>query len=351
MKNTIISIALFFNFFNSYAQVDTSSGLLFKDRKETEKWLIKNNIPALGIGYINKGKIEEAKVYGELEKGRPAPNNAIFTIASLTKPITAMTVLKLVDQGKWDLDEPLYKYWIDPDVANDPRLKKLTTRFILSHRSGFPNWRRENADNKLSFQNEPGTKYHYSGEGFEYLRKAIESKFHKTLDQLASELIFKPLQMNDTKFFWGKGIDETRFAKPHDKDGKLYNDASINSTSASSAFGVLTTVEDYSKFLIYVMNGAGLKSKLYDEMVSNQTPIKAHQYYGLGWMVDEINNENVITHGGVGTGTQTIVFILPKSKRGLVIFTNSGKGGDAYIPVIQKYLGKEGQEIIDVETK
>jgi len=322
---------------------------LFIDRKETEKWLAKNNIPALGIGYIKNGKIEEAKVYGELEKGRPASDNAIFSIASLTKPITAMIVLKLVDEGKWNLDEPLYKYWIDPEVANDPRLKKLTTRFILSHRSGFPNWRWENANKKLSFLSEPGTKYHYSGEGFEYLRKAIESKFHKSLDQLASELIIKPLQMNDTKFFWNNTVDETRFAKPHEKNGNLYIEN--KNTSANAAYGVLTTVEDYSKFLIYVMNEAGLKKKLYEEMVTNQTQIKAHQYYGLGWMIDEIDGENVITHGGVDNGTQTIVFVQPKSKKGLVIFTNSGNGGNVYIPVIQKYLGKEGQEIIDVETK
>ena len=68
-------------------------------------------------------------------------------------------------------------------------------------------------------------------------------------------------------------------------------------------------------------------------------------------MIDEINGENVITHGGVDNGTQTIVFILPKSKEGLVIFTNSGNGSEAYIPIIKKYLRVKGQEIIDVETK
>lgn len=331
----------------SNSRDSTNKELLFSDKMETEKWLIKNNIPALGIGYIKDGKIKEAKVYGVLEKDKPASDNAIFTTASLTKPITAMVVLKLVNSGKWSLDTPIYKYWTDPDLADDSRAKKLTTRFILSHRSGFPNWR----TGKLSFQYEPGTKYQYSGEGFEYLKKAIEKKFHKTLDQLADELIFKPLRMKDTKFFWGKGIDETRFAKPHDKDGNLYNDGSIKNKTASAAFGVLTTVEDYSKFLVYVMSGAELEKKLYDEMVSNQTQIKARQHFGLGWIVDEIDRENVITHGGVGKGTQTIVFMLPKSKQGLVIFTNCGNGGDAYIPVIQKYLGKEGQEIIDLETK
>lgn len=320
--------------------------LLFIDKVETNKWLQKNHIPALGIGFINNGKIE-TKVYGFLEKGNAAPENTIFSIASLTKPVTAMVVLKLVDAGMWKLDEPIYKYWIDPDVAMDNRAKKLTTRYILSHRSGFPNWR----DGKLTFQYEPGTKYQYSGEGFEYLRKAIEKKFHKTLDQLAGELIFKPLKMNDTKFYWGTGIDEKRFAIPHDKAGNLYNDVTIKNESASAAYGILTTVKDYSIFLDYVMNGAGINPKLLREMFSNQTQIKTHQYFGLGWIIEEINNENVITHGGVGTGTQTIVFMLPKAKQGLVIFTNSGNGGEAYIPVLLKYLGKDGQGIIDVETK
>lgn len=326
-----------------------NKNILFNDKIETERWLKQQNIPALGIGYIKNGKIEEVKVYGELEKNRPAPNNTIFTIASLTKPITAMTVMKLIDEGKWNLDEPLYKYWIDSEVANDPRLKKLTTRFILSHRSGFPNWRWENADKKLSFRFEPGTKYNYSGEGFEYLRKAIENKFHKSLDQLARELIFTPQKMKDTKFFWDNSVDEARFAKRYDKNGILLIEN--KNTVANAAYGVLTTVEDYSKFLIYVMNGAGLKKKLYQEMLTNQTQVKAHQYFGLGWMIDEINNENVITHGGVDNGTQTIVFLLPKSKNGLVIFTSCGNGADAYIPIIQKYLMEQGQGIIDVETK
>ncbi len=320
---------------------------LFSDKTATERWLVRNSIPAVGIGYVDKGKLEVANVYGVLETGRPATDDAIFSVASLTKPIAALVVLKLVNAGKWNLNTPISQYWTDPDLVGDPRLKKLTTRFILSHRSGFPNWR----SGKLSFQYEPGTNYQYSGEGFEYLRKAIEIKFTKSFDQLAEELLFKPLQMNDTQFFWGDGIDEERFAKPHDQDGNLYHDRSIENKIPSAAFGVLTTVKDYSKFLIYVMNGAGLSKKLYNEMIADQTFIKANQYFGLGWIIDHIENEHVISHGGVGKGTQTIFFILPKSKKILLILTNSGNGGQAYISVMKKYLGKQGQEIIDVETK
>lgn len=325
--------------------------LLFKDEIETEKWLEKNRIPALGIGYIKNGKIEQIKVYGELEKEKPAPDNTIFNVASLTKPITALLALKLVNAGKWDLDEPIYTYWTDPDIANDPRTKKLTTRHILSHQTGFTNWRYKNADNKLTFEFDPGTKYQYSGEGFEYLRKALENKFHKTLDQLASEFIFVPLQMNDTRFFWDKNMDESRFAKWHDGNGNLHK--IDKNTSANAADDLLTTVEDYSKFMAHIMNGAGLKKDLYQQMISNQVTIKNNKYFGLGWWVDQNigNGEFALVHGGDDKGVHTIAFILPQSKQGLVIFTNCDNGTDIYIETVLSYLGELGQGIIDVETK
>ncbi len=325
--------------------------LLFKDKAETEKWLVQKRIPALGIGYISDGKIKEIKVYGELEKGRPAPDNSIFNVASLTKPVTALVALKLVNAGEWDVDEPLYKYWTDPDIASDPRTKKLTTRHILSHQTGFPNWRRKNADGKLAFEFDSGTKYQYSGEGFEYLRRALEKKLGKTLDQLASELIFKPLGMNDTRYYWDSTMDESRFAKWHEGNGNLYE--TYKSTSANGADDLLTTVEDYSKFMVHIMNGAGLSKELCSQMTSNQVRTKNNQYFGLGWLVDENigKGESAITHGGDDKGVHTIVFILPKSKQGLLIFTNCDNGTDIYIPTILAYLGELGQGIIDVETK
>jgi CubicO group peptidase (beta-lactamase class C family) len=325
--------------------------LVFKDRKETEKWLVKNRIPALGIGYIKDAKIQEVKVYGELEKGKPAPDNAIFNVASLTKPITTLVTLKLVNSGQWSLDEPVSNYWIDPDIADDPRTKKLTTRHILSHQTGFPNWRYKHADGKLSFEFEPGTTYQYSGEGFEYLRHAFEKKFGKTLDQLATELIFKPLQMHDTRFYWDTTMPEARFAKWHSGTGEVYK--TFKNTSANAADDLLTTIEDYCKFMVYIMNGAGLSKDLYSQMITEQARIKQNRYFGLGWMVDENirNGENAINHGGDDKGVHTIAFILPKSKEGLVIFTNCDNGTDIYIQTILFYLGQAGQGIIDVETK
>ncbi len=113
--------------------------LLFTDKNETERWLKQKHIPALGIGFIKEGKIKQISVFGHLQPNKPAPLNTIWNVASMTKPITALVALKLINAGKLDLDEPVYKYYTDPDIASDINTKKLTARIILSHQTGFPN--------------------------------------------------------------------------------------------------------------------------------------------------------------------------------------------------------------------
>ncbi len=329
------------------AKNEPSDSLLFSDRKATDQWAIEHRIPALGIAFIEGGTIRQAAVYGQDDVGNSHPLNTIFDVASLTKPITALVTLKLVAVGKWDLDEPIFHYWIDPDLENDSRHKLLTTRLILSHRSGFPNWR----DGRLIFEYTPGTRYQYSGEGFEYLRKALERKFHKTLDQLAAELIFQPLGMNNTRFFRDSTFDESHFAGRFTGNGTKYE--TQFSTSANAANHLLTTIEDYSKFVLYMLNGAGLPQEIYEQMVSEQTRVKPRKYWGLGWWVDEQVNgtENALVHGGDDNGVHTIVFLLPLSKKALLIFTNCDNGTEVYIPIIKHYLaGTGGEGIIEVET-
>ncbi|WP_207436242.1 serine hydrolase [Sabulibacter ruber] len=322
----------------------------FTSDAEAEQWLKENKFPAAAIGIIKEGKLQQIKVFGELKNGTPAPYNTIFNVASLAKPVTAMVTLKLVNAGKWNLDEPLYKYWTDPDIANDPRSKKLTTRHVLTHQTGFPNWRWMNESKKLAFQFDPGTKYQYSGEGMEYLRRALEKKFHRTLDQLADSLIFKPLAMKDTRFFWDKKVDESRFARWHDAKGGVYE--TYKNTTANAADDLLTTIEDYSKFMISIMNGAGLSNQNFNEMVSHQLKTKDDIYFGLGLEVFDLGNgEYALSHGGSDKGTSAIFFILPKTKDGLVIFTNVDDGYRSYDRLIKTYLGKSGQKLVDIAMK
>lgn len=323
---------------------------LFDNDQETEKWLKENNIPTLGLGIISDGKLKQIKTFGKLKRDVPAPYNTIWNVASLTKPVTAMVALKLVSQGKWDLDEPLDHYWIDPDIAKDPNHKLLTTRIILSHQTGFPNWRSFNESKKLDFKFKPGTKYQYSGEGFEYLRRALEKKFRKTLDQLASELVFEPFKMNDSQLIWNDKIDLTRYAINYDKDGNAYEPTKNKSVNAAD--DLLTTIEDYGRFLSNVMNGEGLSKKVFDDMISHQVQTKKDKYFGLGFEIYDLGNENyALSHGGADQGVQTIFILLPKTKQGLIIFTNVDDGYKIYESIVLHYLGENGKKIIDIETK
>ncbi len=339
-----------FSFDHKPLENTTTEKSIFDNDAAIEKWLQENRIPTLGLGIIENGKLKQVKVFGEITKGISAPYNTIFNVASLTKPVTAMVALKLISLGKWNLDEPVYKYWTDPDIAKDPQNKKLTTRIILSHQTGFPNWRYMNADKKLNFQFEVGTKYQYSGEGMEYLRKALEKKFNKSLQQLADELIFQPLKMTDTRYVWNNKVDTTRLAIGYDKNGKAYE--TFKNKTPNAADDLLTTIEDYGKFLVSVMNGDGLTKKVFEEMTSNQVASTKGKHFGLGLEIYDLGNgEIALSHGGSDNGVQTIFFLLPQTKQGLLIFTNSDTGGSVYEKLIEHYLGDNGQKIIDIETK
>ena len=323
---------------------------IFDNDTEIEKWLKENKVPLLGIGLIENGKLRQVKVFGEISKSVSAPYNTIFNVGSLTKPVTAIVTLKLVSLGKWNLDEPIYKYWTDPDIANDQRNKKLTTRIILSHQTGFPNWRSMNESKKLNFQFDPGTKYQYSGEGFEYLRKALESKFKKSLQQLANELIFQPLEMTDTKYIWDENVDTTKLAIGYDKDGTAYE--TVKNKTPNAADDLLTTIEDYGRFLVSVMNRDDLSKKVFEEMTSNQVTSTKGKHFGLGFEIYDLDNgEFALSHGGADNGVQTLFFIFPNTKNGLLIFTNSDTGANVYENLLKHYLGNNGQKIFDIETK
>ncbi len=310
-----------------------------------KNWLREHKIPILGLGIINNGELEEIKVIGDLNKKKKAPLNTIFNVASLTKPITAYIALMLASANKLDLDEPVYHYWVDPDLKDDKRHRLLTTRHILSHQTGFPNWR----DKTLKFQFTPGTAYQYSGEGFEYLRMVLESKFKKPLDQLATELIFEPLGMVDTRFIWDDTMHEQRLAPGIAQNGEVYE--THKRTNANAADDLLTTVEEYGTFLTAVLNGYGLSQELVEEMQSNQVQSQKGKHFGLGFERYDFKDGNfAMSHGGADKGVQTIFFIFPKTKQGILIFTNVDDGYKIYEDLLIQYLGSYGREILEIET-
>jgi len=301
-------------------------------------WMTDNKVPVVAVGIIEKGKTKLTKVYGAAE-------NTLFNVASLTKPITTMTTLRLISKGEWKLDQPVFPFWIDPDIAGDSRNKKLTTRILLSHQSGFPNWRSSDSGQKLRFNFDPGTKYSYSGEGFEYLRHSLENNFHRNIQQLAKSNVFDVIGMKNTSYGWNEHLLISRFAVPNDTNGRpIPGEPKI---TVNAADWLITTIGDYTKFAQYVINGGGISKDLFQQMIEPQVIIRKRVYteaMGLGWSVIKplSSGEYLLMHTGHDEGQYSVIMVLPKSGRGLVILTNGENGKNVIFSIIKATIPVPG---------
>ncbi|TCI93146.1 serine hydrolase [Tenacibaculum sp. M341] len=324
---------------------------LFDNDSKIENLLKKHKIPSISIGVITNGKISQLRTFGYQKDTIKAGIHSFYKVASLTKPVVANIALKLVDMKLLNLDESLSKYYVDTDVKDHPFLNKLTTRNILSHQSGFPNWRYLTTSKKLSFIRQPGTKWEYSGEGFEYLRKAIENKLKKPLETIAQEILFTPIGMTNTSFYWTSKTDDHFYAFEHDEYGKkipLEKHVKVN-----AAANLLTTAEDYAKFLVHILNGAGISKSLYQEFITPHSKEKTGIFWGLGMQIlPKVNtNETVLMHTGGDYGTKTLAIVSLTSKKGLVVFSNSENGMRLWNKLSNEYLPNLGAEIVSRNMK
>ena len=311
--------------------------------EQMPSWLKQYKVPAAGVAVIKDGRVQWSDVFGERATGIAANRDTVFNVASLTKPVFAMMALHIVARGDFDLDSSVSKYWIDPDVANDDRHNKLTPRIILSHQTGFPNWRR---DQKLAFGFDPGTKYQYSGEGFEYLKAAIEKKEGKRMPELVKATVFGPSGMNSTWFTWNEQAEKD-FAVGCDRLGKAYSIP--KRTDPSAADDLLTTIDDYARFVAWVLNGANLPDALFREMQREQVKDQGAFNFGLGWQLIA-GETKVLTHGGSDEGVRTETFLIPARKEGVVVLTNSDTSDPLIRLILEGTLGVATQNAIDLAT-
>lgn len=315
--------------------------------EEVSSWLIQAKVPGIAIAKIENGEVGLTIVEGTDVMGNEITASTLFDVASLTKTITTLTALKLVENNELDLDEPLYKYWIDPDLQEDLRHQKLTTRIILSHRSGFKNWKYMYENDSLAFDFEPGEKFQYSGEGFEYLRKALESKFDTSLEKLADSLVFNPTGIENSSLVWNNKMETFHFAGSHDKEGKAYEYE--KTYEANAADNLLTTLSDFSTLVTALLNENYLDNALFTEMSEPHSTVREGINFGLGWIVfqDLPNGEYALFNAGSDTGVNSLIVLLPKSKSGLIVMTNGDNGRGLAMKAISVFLGNAGVSILE----
>ena len=322
------------------------------------------NITGVGIAVFHKSKISYLKAYGQsdTEKGFTLTPDSVMPAASMSKAAFATVVMQLVQNGVLDLDLPIQRYLPKPlpkyekyaDLQGDDRYMKLTLRILLSHTSGFPNWRWFEDDHKLKIHFEPGTRYAYSGEGIQLAQLVVETVTGKSLTALMEEDLFGPLGMTRTSMVWEPRF-ESDFANGYDEHGHSLGPQKRSKPGAAGS--MQTTLHDYATFLSAVMRYQILGPKTSAEMFRPQVKIHStHQFpslapetttahdaiqlsAGLGWGLYSSPFGDAFFKGGYDDGWrhQDLCF---RNGNGLLIMTNSSNGDAIFKPVFESILGK-----------
>lgn len=296
--------------------------------------LAEHHTPGAVVGLADAGEssIVTAGTRGA-DRG-PVEHDTIFAAASLTKPVFAAGVMTLVDDGALDLDRPLSEYLREPYLTEDDRAASITARMVLSHTTGFPNWR-DGSDDRvhpsrgaLRLRWPPGTRWGYSGEGFSYLQQVVEQLCAAPVVDYLADVVFRPLGMIDSTFAWPEA-DEPRLAIGHDERGAarpLFRPPEAK----AAAGGLFTTAPDYLRFLDHCLVNE-------QRMFVQHAQIDEELAWGLGWGI-EIGEEKAVWQWGDDPGYKNFVIGRPVQGVGLVVFTNGDRGAEAYTAVVRELL-------------
>lgn len=320
--------------------------------------LAEHRIVTAGAAIIQDGENVWSRYYGEQSPGVPASRDTLFNVASITKTVAAETLLRLAGAGLVSLDEPMVRYWTDPDIAGDSRSWLLTPRRVLTHSTGFPNWRFFLPSGELEFVRDPGTGFGYSGEGFEYLARFVEAKLGRDFEAVVEEQVFVPVGMEASAF--GQYAENfPRMARPVDSDGVFHgyfcrpqSGWCREEGDSSAADDMTTTVEDYAAFLIAVMDHDGYDASLaaarnaIATVETDPSPVDCAMVegdcpermgFGLGWRVFDYGTAQVLYHGGSDWSEVASAYFVPQSRDGVIVFLNApnANGIRAMGPVLE----------------
>lgn len=313
-------------------------GTLIADlEKQIPKLMEEAIVPGVSIAIIEDAKLRWRRAFGvrDSASNKPVDDETMFEAASMSKPVFAYAVMKLCEKGVIDLDTPLTKYTPERFLEGDPRLDLITARHVLSHTSGFQNWRSEEEPLKIHFT--PGEKYLYSGEGYSYLQSVVTHVTAQPIEQYMKANLFVPFGMASSGYVWNDTF-ATLMARPHDQKGNAFDNKKSTATDAArygSSGALLTTPTDYAKFVIEVIDpkqsdAFRLNKNSLQEMLRPQVKVTDGGEYSiswaLGWRLAHTKNGDVINHGGDNKGFHSWADASVERKSGFVIMTNGENG-------------------------
>jgi CubicO group peptidase (beta-lactamase class C family) len=342
----------------SAARLDSITGQFDRD---AAGWLSTTHVPGAAIALVRDGQVAWAGSYGQADPGRRVPiaQGTVFQVGSISKPVTAWGVLRLVDKGRLDLDAPVETYltrWHLP--ASDYDADRVTIRRLLNHSAGLslhgypglpPTDRLPSLEESLAGDNggagavyiarQPGSRFSYSGGGYTVLQLVIEEVTGESFATYMQREVLDPLGMTRSSFQWRSDL-RAATAIGHNPDGQPYPNYLFTEKAAA---GLYTTAADLARFAAAAMTGpqgqppgrgvlstASLAAMLTpvalpDEVFGPDATRAPHRItWGLGYEIDGLPDGTLMAwHDGSNSGWDARFVTLPERREGIVILTNA----------------------------
>lgn len=300
--------------------------------------LLARGIPGMSVAVAVNGHLVYAEGFGyaDLEERVPARPTTKFRIGSISKTLTAVALMQLVEQRKIDLDAPVQKY-----VPSFPdKGAKITPRLLAGHLAGIRHYQGEEfliskhydsvLDGLKIFENDPlvsppGTAFHYSSYGFDLLSAVIESASGETFLDYMPRHVFAPLGLVDTIADNNRPIisQRSRFYE-REKDGSTENGPYVDNSYKWAGGGFLSTSEDLVRFGSALLHPGFLSESSLKALFTSQKTISGKETgYGIGWFVGKSQSgQPVYQHSGGSVGGTSQLIIYPDSRVVVALVTN-----------------------------
>src|SRR5262249_19118124 len=310
-----------------------------------KEWLARG-IPGFSITVLHDGKIvySEGFGYADVEERIPAWPTTKFRIGSVSKPLTAVALVRLVEHGKLDLDAPIQKY-----VPTFPdKGAVITPRMLAGHLAGIRHYNGDEffiqkhyatvLDGLAIFKDDPlvsppGTKFNYSSYGFNLLSAAIENACGKDFLACIHELVFTPLGLRSTTEDQPSEIIEHRSRfYDHPKDKPLQNAPYVDNSYKWAGGGFLSSTEDLARFGNALFEPGYLKKESLALLFTPQKTKSGEAVeYGMGWFLGKSKSgQRIFQHSGGSVGGTSQLILYPDQHLVIAMICNYSTEGESW---------------------
>ena len=297
--------------------------------------MARGHVPGLSAAVVRDGRVVWSGGFGltRADGDEPVTGETLFEAASLTKPLFAYAVLRLVEEGVIDLDTPLLPllpreqveafigHPLDRDGFRRDWLERITARQVLSHSSGMPHGEPREPLFPLFF--EPGSEYKYSAAGYYFLQIVIEQVKDAPIEDLVRELVLDPLGMSQSSMVWRDEYEDSA-ANGH---GILGDPQPLRRyTAAHAAASLYTTAADYARYVCAILNQEGLSGPMRDQMLAPQVEVADDLSWSLGFGLQAGESGPAFWQWGDYVLFRNFVIAYPETGSALVYLTNTYHG-------------------------